>query len=90
MEEQNLLLTLHLEEISDSFGAVNYLNVELGDQFGVLFFTTDESADDIDFYSFIRHGEDLITESETYHYSIYDEQSNRQYYFFAYQVAQWS
>lgn len=90
MQQQNLLLELHLEEISDNFGAVNYLNVDLGDQFGVLFFTTDESADDIDFYSFIRHGEDLITESETYHYSIYDEQSNRQYYFFAYQVAQWS
>lgn len=32
----------------------------------------------------------MISESETYHYSIFDAASGRQYYFFAYQVATWS
>lgn len=31
MAEQNLLVQLHLEEISNDFGAVNTLNVNLGD-----------------------------------------------------------
>lgn len=53
------LLTLHIEEISNYFGATNTMNVRSGDEFGVLLFTTGEQ--ELDFYVMITEGHDMIS-----------------------------
>jgi hypothetical protein len=53
------LLTLHIEEISNNFGATNTMNVRSGDEFGVLLFTTGEQ--ELDFYVMITEGHDMIS-----------------------------
>jgi len=53
------LLTLHIEEISNNFGAINTMNVRSGGEFGVLLFTTGEQ--ELDFYVMITEGHDMIS-----------------------------
>lgn len=67
LEASNLLLTLDINQITPNLGALNTMNVNPGDVFGVLLSTTNSeignyASNDLNFFQFMEYGAELVTQ----------------------------